>query len=66
LVTDLAKASVVLGRIADSSGGAAEAVSDATQHQRQMTERLRETASTLAQAAQSLDAVVRRFNAGSA
>jgi hypothetical protein len=31
-----------------------------------MTERLRETATTLAQAAQSLDAVVRRFNAGSA
>jgi methyl-accepting chemotaxis protein len=66
LVSELGKASAVLGRIADSSGDAAGAVAGATQHQREMTERLRETAASLATAAQSLDAVVRRFNSRSA
>jgi methyl-accepting chemotaxis protein len=62
LVAELGKASVALGRIADSSNDAASGVAEATEHQRALTERLRETAANLAQAAQSLDAVVRRFN----
>ena len=66
LVSELGEASAVLGRIADASAGAAQSVGDATSHQREMTERLRDTAESLAQAAQSLDAVVRRFNARSA
>ena len=66
LVSELGEASAVLGRIADASAGAAQSVGDATAHQRDMTERLRETAESLAHAAQSLDAVVRRFNARSA
>jgi methyl-accepting chemotaxis protein len=66
LVNELGDASEVLGRIADSSASAATAVSEATAHQRNMTARLRETAESLAQAARSLDSVVRRFNARSA
>ncbi len=66
LVNELGDASAVLGRIADSSAGAASAVSEATAHQRTMTERLRETSELLGQSARSLDSVVRRFNARSA
>jgi methyl-accepting chemotaxis protein len=62
LVNELGQASAVLGRIADGSATAAHAVGDATAHQRAMTERLRETAESLAQAATSLEAVVMRFN----
>jgi methyl-accepting chemotaxis protein len=66
LVSELGKASAALGRIADASADAAEEVGDATHHQREMTERLRGTAASLAEAAQSLDSVVRRFSARSA
>ncbi|MDQ3696502.1 MAG: methyl-accepting chemotaxis protein [Gemmatimonadota bacterium] len=61
LVGELGEASELAGRIADSATATASEAAAATAQQRDLTERLRETATALAGSAQSLDEVVSRF-----
>jgi methyl-accepting chemotaxis protein len=64
LVTQVTEASTLVADAADSSSGAADEATRAMQHQRSLTEQLRETAYGLERSASSLSDVVSRFGVG--
>jgi methyl-accepting chemotaxis protein len=64
LVRQVNEASTLVADAADASSSATEEAARAMQHQRSLTEQLRETAYTLEKSAGSLGEVVSRFGAG--
>ena len=64
LVRQVTAASTLVADAADASSGAADEATRAMQHQRSLTEQLRETAHGLERSASSLSDVVSRFGAG--
>ena len=64
LVRQVNEASTLVADAADASSAATDEASRAMQHQRSLTEQLRDTALGLEQSASSLGEVVSRFGAG--